>query len=89
MQTLLRAVDKGKIAIALKGASETLRDLMFSNMSERAGKMLREEIEALGPIRSKDVYEAQNAIIATAKDLAARNEIIISNKSGGEDELIY
>jgi len=89
VQTLLRAVDKGKIAIALKGASETLRDLMFSNMSERAGKMLREEIEALGPTRSKDVYEAQNAIIATAKDLAARNEIIISNKSGGEDELIY
>jgi flagellar motor switch protein FliG len=62
---------------------------MFSNMSERAGKMLREEIEALGAVRAKDVYEAQTAIIATAKDLAARNEIVLSNKSGVEDELIY
>jgi flagellar motor switch protein FliG len=89
VQTLLRAVDKGRIAVALKGASQALRDMMFSNMSERAGKMLREEIEALGAVRAKDVYEAQTAIIATAKDLAARNEIVLSNKSGVEDELIY
>ncbi|MCZ8313230.1 MAG: flagellar motor switch protein FliG [Magnetospirillum sp.] len=89
MQTLLRAVDKNKLAPALKGAPENLRDLVFSNMSERAGKMLREEMEALGPLRSKDVYEAQNLIIATAKDLAARNEIVLSNKTGDENDLIY
>jgi flagellar motor switch protein FliG len=89
VQTLLRAVDKNKLAPALKGAPETLRDLVFSNMSERAGKMLREEMEALGPLRSKDVYEAQGSIIATAKDLAAREEIVLSNKTDGDNDLIY
>jgi len=89
VQTLLRAVDKGKIAAAMKGASEPLRDLFFSNMSERAAKMLKEEIEALGPLRAKDVYEAQGSIVNTAKELAAKDEIVLSNKSGGEDELIY
>ncbi len=89
VQTLLRAVDKNKLAPALKGAPENLRDLVFANMSERAGKMLREEMEALGPLRAKDVYEAQNLIIATAKELAARNEIVLSNKSDGENDLIY
>ncbi len=89
VQTLLRAVDKNKLAPALKGATEGLRDLVFSNMSERAGKMLREEMDALGPLRSKDVYEAQNLIIATAKELAARNEIVLSNKTGDENDLIY
>jgi flagellar motor switch protein FliG len=89
VQTLLRAVDKSKLAPALKGAPEGLRDLVFSNMSERAGKMLREEMEALGPLRSKDVYEAQASIIAVAKDLASRDEIVLSSKGGGEDDLIY
>ncbi|MCA3260495.1 MAG: flagellar motor switch protein FliG [Telmatospirillum sp.] len=89
VQTLLRAVDKNRLAPALKGAPEILRDLVFSNMSERAGKMLREEMEALGPLRSKDVYEAQAAIIATAKDLAAREEIVLSNKTDGDNDLIY
>ena len=59
MQTLLRAVEKDKLPLALKGASEKLRDLFFSNLSERAGKMLREEIEALGPVKLRDVDEAQ------------------------------
>ncbi|MCZ8312647.1 MAG: flagellar motor switch protein FliG [Magnetospirillum sp.] len=89
VQTLLRAVDKNRLAPALKGAPEVLRDLVFSNMSERAGKMLREEMEALGPLRSKDVYEAQAAIIATAKDLAAREEIVLSNKTDDDNDLIY
>ena len=52
-------VEKEKLPLALKGASETLRDLFFANMSERAGKMLREEIAALGPVRLRDVDEAQ------------------------------
>ncbi|MCM0018457.1 MAG: flagellar motor switch protein FliG [Tagaea sp.] len=90
VQTLLRAVDKSKLAIALKGANETLRDLFFSNMSERAGKMLREEIEALGPVRGKDVAEAQTAMVNTAKELAAKDEIVLSKGgAGGADDLIY
>ena len=89
VQTLLRNVDKTKLGIALKGASEPLRDLFFSNMSERAGKLLKEEMESMGPVRLKDVDEAQMHMVNVAKELAAKDEIIIADKRGGEDELIY
>jgi len=88
VQTLLRNVDKGKLALALKGASDTLRDLFFSNMSERAAKILREDMEAMGPVRLRDVDEAQMEMVNTAKDLAEEGEIILSDNKG-EDELIY
>jgi len=88
IQAILRTAEKEKIPIALKGASETLRDLFFSHMSERAGKLLREEIAAMGPIRLKDVEESQAYLVSIAKDLAARGEIVISDGSG-EDELVY
>ncbi len=88
VQTLLRAVDKDKLAIALKGAPETLNDLFFSNMSERASKIMREDMQAMGPVRLRDVDESQQDIVLMAKDLAARGEIIIS-EGKGEDELIY
>jgi len=86
IQTLLRSVPKEKLPVALKGASDTIRDLFFKNLSERAGKMLREEIEALGPVKLKDVDEAQAVIVATAKDLAATGQILISD--GKEDEMV-
>ncbi|MBV8534592.1 MAG: flagellar motor switch protein FliG, partial [Alphaproteobacteria bacterium] len=89
VQTLLRNVDKGKLAVALKGASEPLRDLFFANMSERAGKLLREEISGLGAVRVRDVDEAQTYMVALAKELAAKDEIVLADKAGGEDELIY
>ena len=60
IQTLLRHVEKDKLAQALKGASEPIQELFFSNMSSRAGKMLKEDIESLGPVRLKDVEDAQN-----------------------------
>jgi flagellar motor switch protein FliG len=88
VQTLLRAVEKDKLGIALKGASETLRDLFFSNMSERAAKILREDMEAMGPVRLRDVDEAQMAMVNVAKELAAKGEIILAD-SKGEDELVY
>ncbi|HWA45907.1 MAG TPA: flagellar motor switch protein FliG [Hypericibacter adhaerens] len=88
VQTLLRAVEKDKLGVALKGASEDLRELFFSNMSERAGKMLREDMAAMGPVRLRDVDDAQQAMVQIAKDLAAKGEIILSDKKG-EDELIY
>jgi len=88
VQTLLRHVDKDKLALAMKGASDTVRDFFFSNMSERAGKMLKEDIEVMGPVRLKDVDEAQTSMVNTAKDLSAKGEIMIS-KNKGEDELIY
>jgi flagellar motor switch protein FliG len=88
VQTLLRAVEKDKLALALKGGSDTLRDLFFSNMSERAAKMLREDMQSMGPVRLKDVDEAQTSMVNTAKDLANKGEIMIM-ESKGEDELIY
>nr|WP_298683881.1 flagellar motor switch protein FliG [uncultured Dongia sp.] len=88
VQTLMRGVDKTKLPIALKGASETLRDLFLSNMSERASKMLREDMAAMGPVRLKDVEEAQMSMVNLAKELAAKGELILAD-SKGDDELIY
>jgi flagellar motor switch protein FliG len=88
IQTLLRAVDKSKLGIALKGASSGLRDLFFSNMSERAGKILREDMESMGPVRLKDVDEAQMGMVLVAKDLAAKGEIMLS-EGNADDELVY
>jgi flagellar motor switch protein FliG len=88
IQALMRAAEKEKLPVALKGASDPLKDLFFSNMSERASKLLKEEIAAMGPVRLKDVEEAQSYLVSVAKDLAARGEIIISDGSA-EDELVY
>jgi len=88
IQTLLRHVEKDKLGLALKGSTDTLRDVFFSNMSERAGKILREDMEAMGPVRLKDVDEAQMRMVNVAKDLAGKGEIMIANKQG-EDELVY
>jgi len=88
IQTLLRHVEKDKLGLALKGATDGLRDVFFSNMSERAGKILREDMEAMGPVRLKDVDEAQMRMVNVAKDLANKGEIMIAS-GNSEDELIY
>ena len=88
VQTLLRAVDKSDLALALKGASDTLRQLFFGNMSERGAKLLREDMAGMGPVRLKDVEGAQTKMVAAAKDLAARGEIVLA-EGKAEDELIY
>ncbi len=71
IQTLLRSVEKDKLPMALKGASDAIKDLFFTNMSERAGKMLREDMDAMGPVRLRDVEEAQSIVVQMAKELAA------------------
>lgn len=88
IQVLLRNVDKDKLALALKGASEIIKDLFFHNMSERAGKMMKEDMEALGPVRLKSVDEAQALIVQAAKDLANNGEITIS-EAAGQDDMVY
>ncbi len=88
IQQIIRAADKEKLPTALKGATETLRDLFFSNMSERAAKIMREDMAAMGPVRLKDVEEAQTHVVGVAKDLEARGEITIAS-GNEEDELIY
>lgn len=88
IQTMMRQVEKDKLALALKGASEGVRSVFLSNMSQRAAKMLNDDMEALGPVRLKNVDEAQTALVNLAKNLAAKGEITIV-KSSGEEELIY
>lgn len=88
VQTLLRHVEKDKLALALKGASDPIKEMFFKNMSERAGKMLREDMEAMGPVRLREVDEAQSMIVTLAKELANSGQIVIS-EGREEDELIY
>ncbi len=88
VQTLLSAAEKDKLAIALKGSSEGLRDMFFTNMSERAAKIMKEDMAAMGPIRLKDVDEAQMYMVTIAKDLSEKGEIVMAD-SKGEDELVY
>ena len=88
VQTLIRSIEKDKLGLALKGASDTIRDLFFSNMSERAAKIMREDMENMGPVRLKDVDESQAEIVNTAKDLAAKGEIMLADNKG-DDELVY
>ncbi|MBL8640339.1 MAG: flagellar motor switch protein FliG [Alphaproteobacteria bacterium] len=89
VQTIIRAADKEKLPIALKGATDTLRDLFFSNMSERAAKIMKEDMGAMGPVRLKDVEEAQQYIVNVAKDLEARGEIALAKGGKDEDAMIY
>lgn len=88
VQTLLRHVEKTQLAVSLKGASEGIRDLFFSNMSERQGKILREDMDNMGPVRLKEVDEAQSEVVSKCKDLSDAGEIILADASG-EDELVY
>lgn len=87
-QTLMRHIDKDKLAVALKGATEAVRQFFLGNMSTRASKMLVDDMQAMGPVRLRDVDDAQAVLVNLAKDLAAKGEIMIS-KSRGDEELIY
>jgi flagellar motor switch protein FliG len=87
IQTLVQKLDKKDLSLALKGANDTVKDVFFANMSARAGKMLKEDMAALGPVRLKDVDEAQARMVATAKDLAARGEVVIT-KGKADEEMI-
>jgi flagellar motor switch protein FliG len=86
IQVLLRAVEKERLVLALKGAGEALRELFLRNMTERAAKLLRDDLAALGPVRLRDVDEAQAAIVAAAKDLAAQGQIQLQD--GRDDEMV-
>ena len=87
-QTLMRHVDKEKLGIALKGANEEVRAFFMGNMSTRAAKMLQDDMAAAGPVRLRDVDEAQALLVNLAKDLAAKGEIMLS-KNRADDELVY
>jgi flagellar motor switch protein FliG len=88
IQVLLRSIDKDKLAVALKGASDIIKDLFFNNMSTRAAKIIKEDMEAMGPVRLKDVEEAQQYIVTTTKEMSNAGEITIS-EGKENDELVY
>lgn len=88
LQTLMRQVDKDVLARALKGASQPMREFFFGAMSQRAAKNMQDDMEGLGPLRLKEVDEAQTKLVTMTKDLADKGEIVLS-KGNSEDELVY
>jgi flagellar motor switch protein FliG len=77
--------DTKEWAVALKSASEELRNLVFANVSKRLASMLQEEIDILGPTRRSDVEEAQQKIVNVVRKLQDQNEIIVARGGGGDD----
>ena len=86
-QKLLRKIETVELATALKAASDEIKDKVYKNMSERAGAMLQEEIEDLGPVRMTEVVDAQLAITSIIQEMEAKGEIIISGR-GGEEVIV-
>jgi flagellar motor switch protein FliG len=86
VSTLMRSVEKEKLPIALKGASEDIRTLFLGCLSERAAQLLRDDIAALGPVRLRDVEEAQTQIVLMAKELGSQGEIEINERQ--EEQMI-
>lgn len=89
IQALIRVVDKTKLSVALKGAKEEIKDLFVKNMSNRASKIMLDEMEAMGPVRLRDVDEAQGTIIIQAKELISSGEMTISQGDNADDEMVY
>ena len=87
IQTLLQKMEKKELALALKGANDAVKDFFFANMSARSAKLLRDDMEDMGAVRLKDVDEAQGRMVSTAKDLAAKGEIIIM-KTKSDDQMV-
>jgi len=86
IQRFLREIDNNQLAVALKGAGEDVQKIIFANMSKRMGEMIREDMEYMGPIRLRDVEEAQQNIVNIIRKLEDAGEIIISR--GGGDEIV-
>ena len=87
LQKILRNVESRELAVSLKAASNDVKEKIFSNMSERAAEMLKEEIEVLGAVRMKDVEDAQYLITRTIQEMADQGEIVIAGR-GGEQLIV-
>ena len=87
IQSMLKEVDNDDLALALKTASQDLKDKIFKNMSERASQLIKEDMEYMGPVRVSDVEAAQQKIVDVVRRLEESGEIIISGR-GGEKDLI-
>jgi len=87
MQSLLKEVPNDKLVVALKTAPEEIKDKIFKNISKRAADLLKDDLEALGPVRLSDVEGAQQEIVNVAKRLEAEGKIMIS-RGGDADALV-
>jgi flagellar motor switch protein FliG len=88
IQAVMREVDNDELALALKTASEALQEKIFSNMSERAATLIREDMEYMGPVRVSDVETAQQRIVDIVRRLEEAGEIIISGRGGAEELIV-
>jgi flagellar motor switch protein FliG len=86
LRELMSSVDKKTLMVAMKGASEDLRSHFYRTMSSRAVEMMKEDSDAMGPVRSKDVVKAQTEIVAIARKLESEGKIAL--KSEGDDEYV-
>ena len=86
IQRVLRDVDNNDLAVALKGSNEDVQTVIFNNLSKRLAAMIKEDMDFMGPVRMKDVEEAQQKIVNIIRKLEDAGEIIISR--GGGDELV-
>ncbi len=87
IQAVLKEIENEELALALKTASEELREKIFKNMSERASQLIKEDMEFMGPVRVSDVESAQQKIVDVVRRLEDAGEVIISGR-GGEKEMI-
>ena len=87
IRELLKEISNEDLTLALKGASDELKEKFFSNLSERAATMIKEDLEIMGPVRLSDVEQAQRNIVRIVRQLEAEGRIVIAGK-GGEDVLV-
>ena len=87
IQRVLREVDNNELAVALKGSTEEVQNVIFNNLSQRLSTMIKEDMDYMGPIRMKDVEEAQQKIVNIIRKLEDSSEIIIS-RGGGDESVI-
>jgi len=88
IQRILREIDKKDLALALKVADDKLKDKIFKNMSERAVDLIKEELQFMGPVRLKEVEQAQMRIVDVVKQLEEREEIVIGGRGKSEDVFV-
>ncbi len=88
IRLIIKSLNRPKMVLALKGTTDDMRELFFSNMPERAARLMKEELEDMGAVRVRSVEEAQNYIVGVAKELAEKGDIVIGKPKPG-DELIF
>jgi len=88
IQSVLKEVDNDELALALKTASDELKEKIFKNMSERASQLIKEDMEFMGPVRVSDVEAAQQRIVDIVRRLEDAGEIIIAGRGGGGGDMV-